>query len=82
MTRKEILKLRPEFTFGGMRMVDWFQIKEGAGYFCIDNGLRHVDGETKSPYYYSDYADGRGGERVVLKRFNEWWSEITKINEK
>ena len=35
MTAKQILKLRPEFKFGGITMIDWFEISEGAGFFCI-----------------------------------------------
>ena len=52
MTKKQILKLRPEFEYGGMTMVDWFEITEGAGFFCIRSGLRHADLETKSPFYF------------------------------
>jgi hypothetical protein len=28
LTKKQILKLKPEFKFGQMTMVDWFQIKQ------------------------------------------------------
>ena len=54
MTKSQILKLRPEFKFGGMTMIDWFEITEGSGFFCIRSGLKHADGETKSPYHYED----------------------------
>jgi len=33
MTKKHILKLRPQFKFGNMTMIDWFEINEGAGFF-------------------------------------------------
>lgn len=76
MTRKQILKLRPEFKFGGITMIDWFEITEGAGFFTIRSGLRHADGETKSPYHYEDYASGKNAEKTILAKFNQWWDSL------
>jgi len=37
MTKKQILKLRPEFEFGsGMRMIEWFEINEGDVYSALE----------------------------------------------
>lgn len=76
MTKKQLLKLRPEFKFNGMTMIDWFVITEGVGFFSIRNGLRHADGETKSPYYYEDFAGGKNSEKIVMERFNKWWNSL------
>jgi hypothetical protein len=77
MTKKQILKLRPQFKLGGgMTMIDWFEINEGTGYYGIRSGLRHADGETKSPYHYEDSVGGKGAEKIALLRFNQWWEQI------
>ena len=77
MTKKQILKLRPEFKLGiGMTMIDWFEITEGAGFFCIRSGLRHADGETKSPYHYEDCVGGKNAEKIAIEKFNKWWASL------
>ena len=77
LTRKQILKLRPEFKFNGhMTMIDWFEIHEGAGFCTIKSGLRHADGETKSPYYYEYFLGGENASEKVIKHFSEWWESI------
>lgn len=77
MTKKQVLKLRPEVKIpGSMTMIDWFVITEGIGFCCIRNGLRHADGETKSPYYYEDCVSGKNAEKIVLKNFNIWWTSL------
>ena len=73
MTKSQILKLRPQFKFGQMNMVDWFEINEGAGFFSIRSGLRHADGETKSPFYYEKSIGGKNAKKESLKDFNNWW---------
>ena len=78
MTLNQITKLRPTFTFGMMEMVDWFEVTSGHGYCTIRSGLRHADGETKSPYHYEDFQGGKNAKKECVKRFNEWWE--TKIN--
>lgn len=79
MTKKQILKLRPEFKpDGGMTMVDWFEVTEGAGFFYIRSGLRHADGETKSPYYYNNGVGGKGAKKIALEIFNNWWTSLNK----
>ena len=79
MTKKQILKLRPEFKLGmgmGITMIDWFEITEGAGFFCIRSGLRHADGETKSPYHYEDCVGGKNAEKIAMEKFNKWWASL------
>ena len=77
MTKKQILKLRPEFKLGmGMTMIDWFEITEGASFFCIRSGLRHADGETKSPYHYEDCVGGKNPEKIAMEKFNMWWASL------
>lgn len=76
MTKKKILKLRPQFKFGHMTMIDWFEITEGECFFCIRSGLRHADGETKSPYYYEDCAVGKNAEKIAIETFNNWWNSF------
>lgn len=73
MTRDEILQLKPIFEFEGVDMVDWFCIKEGDNTFSITSGLKHADGETKSPYYYNDYVIGENASEIALNNFNKWW---------
>lgn len=77
MTKKQILKLRPEFKIDmGMTMIDWFEITEGAGFFTIRSGLRHADGETKSPYYYEDFVGGKNAKKIAIEKFNKWWASL------
>jgi hypothetical protein len=76
LTRKQILKLRPEFKFGHMAMIDWFEISEGGSFFCIRSGLKHADGETKSPFHYEDCVGGKNAEKQALKKFNDWWTSL------
>ena len=80
MTKKQILKLRPEFKLGwGMTMIDWFEITEGVGFFCIRSGLRHADGETKSPYHYEDCVGGKNAEKIAMEKFNNWWASLNVV---
>ncbi len=79
MTKKQILKLKPKFNFGGMTMIDWFEITEGTGFFCIRSGLRHADGETKSPYHYTNCVGGENVEKIALEEFNNWWTSLNII---
>ena len=77
MTAKEILKLRPEFEVGGgMRMIDRFEISQGASFYCIRSGLRHADGETKSPYHYEDCVGGKNAKKISLQKFTDWWNSL------
>jgi len=78
MNKKEILKLRPKYKFGELiTMIDYFEIKEGAGFFYIRNGLRYADGKTKSPYYYQDFVSGKNAEKIAIDNFNNWWAYLT-----
>lgn len=77
LSKSKILKLRPEFKIGlGMTMIEWFEISQGGSFFCIKSGLRHADGETKSPYYYEDCIGGKNAEKIALNKFNLWWSSL------
>jgi len=79
LSKIEILKLRPNFKTGlGMTMIEWFEISEGGGFFCIKSGLRHADGETKSPYHYEDCLGGKNAEKIALDKFNIWWGSLIK----
>jgi hypothetical protein len=80
MTKEQILKLRPEFKLfeGGWLLHDWFEISEGVGYSCIKSGLRHADGETKSPYHYEECIGGKNAKKSVLENFSRWWDSLNK----
>ena len=79
LSKSKILKLRPEFKIGsGMTMIEWFEISEGGSFFCIKSGLRHADGETKSPYYYEDCIGGKNAEKIALDKFNIWWGLLNE----
>jgi len=78
LNKEQILKLRPEFNFGGGTMIDWFEITEGAGFFRIRSGLRHADGETKSPYHYEYFMGGKNAKKQVIENFNIWWNNLNK----
>jgi len=79
MKGKDIKKLKPEFYFGGMSMVDWFEISSGKSFYAIRSGLRHADGETKSPYHYDYFEGGENAKKNVLKNFNDWWGLLLKL---
>ena len=78
MKKKDILKLRPRFKLAGgsMEMVDWFEITEGTGFFCIRSGLRHGNAEIKSPYHYEDCVVGKNAKKIALDKFNNWWESL------
>lgn len=80
ITRRQILKLRPEFKFGNTVVIDWFEITEGASFFCIRSGLRHADGETKSPYHYEDCVGGENTKKIAMERFDKWWAALNVKN--
>ena len=76
LTLEDIRNLKLDFDFNGMTMVDWFKVTNGQGFCCISSGLRHADGETKSPYYYEDCIGGEKAEKRVLGKFNKWFGEL------
>lgn len=78
LTIKEILHLQPEFIFGGMPMIDWFSITQSGGMCSISSGLRHADGETKSPFHYEHYEMGENAEEKCIEHFNNWWDNLDK----
>lgn len=81
LTKKQILSLRPEFNFGTMTMIDWFEISKGAGFFCIRSGLRHADVESKSPYHYEDCIGGKNARKRSIEKFNIWWNLINSASQ-
>ncbi len=78
LTEAKILKLRPEFKFGGQSMIEWFEVSKGASFYSIRSGLNHADGESKSPYYFSCCLGGKNTKKKVLKLFNDWWNKLDK----
>ena len=50
-------------------MRDWFEIKEGAGFFSIRSGLRHADGVAKSPFHFDCCIGGKHAEKECMKKF-------------
>jgi hypothetical protein len=80
LTIEDIRELRPEFKLGGgpMSMVEWFEVTTGHGFCSIRSGLRHADGETRSPFHYEDFHGGEDAEEVALVKFNKWWDKQTK----
>jgi hypothetical protein len=74
MTKDQIRKLRPEFTFGQMTMVDWFEIVEGGVFCSIRSGLRHADGETKSPFFYEETVVGKNAVKQSIEKFTQWYN--------
>lgn len=81
LTFKKIQKLRPTFKFGGITMVEWFEITQTGSFCCIRSGLRHADGITKSPYHYEECTVGKKADKEALKKFTEWWLSL-KQNKK
>jgi hypothetical protein len=77
MNKEQILRLRPQFKLVVWEtIVDWFEITEGVSFFYIRSGLRHADGQTKSPYYYEDCVVGEESEKKAIKKFNKWWDSL------
>ena len=77
-TINDIKKLRPEFQFGSMIMVEWFEVQEYTGSIFIRSGLRHADGETKSPYHYEEVFYGKDYKKRALEHFQNFC--IQKLN--
>lgn len=73
LTEKEILELRPTFKFAGITMTDWFDINKGEKFFSIRSGLKHADGETRSPYHFDYKAVGDNSQNEALEKFTLWW---------
>lgn len=77
-TLSQISKLKPEFKFGNMTMIDWFIVTQGTGFCCIRSGLRHADGETLSPYHYENCIGGKNAKKEALTKFNQWYESLNK----
>ena len=77
LTIDEIRELRPSFSFnGGMTLIEWFEVHHGIGFCVINSGLRHADGETKSPYYYEHSIGGENATERCLAHFSDWWHNL------
>jgi hypothetical protein len=63
-------------------MLDWFEINEGAGFFCIRSGLRHADGETRSPYRYEICIGGKNAKKESLSKFDTWFNSLNSVKNK
>lgn len=82
LDKNDILNLRLEFSLdnSGMKMVDWFTITEGVHFCDIQSGLRHTDGETKSPFHYSVNVVGKNATKTAIENFNEWFNSLDILN--
>jgi hypothetical protein len=80
-TLNQILKLRLKVSGYVITMVDWFEIHLYPGSILIKNGLRHADGETRSPYYYEENTFGKGYKKRALEKFNEFLKKVTEDDE-
>ncbi len=71
-TLHQITKLKPTFKFGGITMVEWFNVTNGDIFVCIHSGLNHADGKTKSPFHYEKTFVGKNCKKDALNDFNEF----------
>jgi len=76
-TIKDILKFKPEFRFGNMTMVEWYEVHLFYGdlyglQYTIRSGLKHADGKTKSPYFYDKTTYGKNSKKEAIKEFNKF----------
>jgi len=56
-------------------VVDWFEVHLFRNGCIIKSGLRHSDGETKSPFHYEGSFWGDDYEEKALKHFNNFLKE-------
>jgi len=84
-TTEQIENLRPSFNLGGqlaMSMVEWFTFhayenRDGIPIHCtIKSGLRHADGETRSPYHYEETFFGVDCTEKARAHFSCWWVRV------
>jgi len=73
LTVSDIRNLRPTFKYGGITMVDWFDVMEGYTFTHIKSGLNHADGQTKSPYHCSIMTIGENSLEECVEEFNKFW---------
>lgn len=78
LTEAQVLKLQPKVYTGKTQFAvyDWFEITRSGSMYSIRSGLRHADGETKSPYHFSVTKLGSGAKILCLEEFTEWWSYV------
>lgn len=70
----QILKLR--FELPEYHVSDWFEVHLYGKGILIRSGLRHADGETKSPYFYEESTWGKGHKKEAIRKFNVFLKEI------
>lgn len=75
-TINQILKLK--FDLPEYHVREWFEVHLFDRGILIRSGLRHADGETKSPYYYEESTWGRGHKKEAIRKFNEFLSNVEK----
>lgn len=73
-TLNQILKI--EFELPQYHMYEWYEIHLYRNGILIRSGLRHADGETISPYYYSETTRGKGHKKKAIKKFNEFLKQF------
>ena len=75
-TLNAIAKLR--FELPQYHVSEWFEVHLYGGGCLIRSGLRHADGETKSPYYYEKSFWGRAWKKTAISEFNEFLKTFEK----
>ena len=76
-TLEDIKNWKPTFNYYGMEMVEWFEVKKTNQWVSIRSGLRHADGETKSPFNYEDVEVGnKNNTKNILTKFNNWYNGL------
>jgi hypothetical protein len=53
-------------------VLEWFEVYLYNTGCLIKSGLRHADGETKSPFYYEKSFWGKNWHKNAVKDFNEF----------
>lgn len=59
-------------------VIEWFSVDVTSNICTITSGLRNADGETKTPYYYSEYNYDINNKNAVilsLNNFIDWFNE-------
>lgn len=66
-------------------IIEWFDVQVlglpeppneyKAGVIYIKSALLHVDGETKSPFFYDEYTIGECCKENAIRKFNEFLKE-------
>jgi hypothetical protein len=60
------------------RVLEWFEVHLYSNGCLIKSGLNHADGETKSPYHYSNSVWKSSGKEAVVHaiwEFLNWYKD-------